>query len=441
MLNGFKVQRSFWLTVSLITLTACGGSSGTSATNDETGNGASAGNKVSELSEVQSSICTGVKSAEFNCADMLTSIVNNAVVPAIDNLTAKLNSLDSGVTQYCASIDQEEEASQLSAAQTQWQEAMAVWQQLEVMQFGQIAEQRDDFYSWPLNDECKVDVDVVLGQANDYEIENRTAPRRGLDALEYLLFDNDLVNDKLHVRCQTVGAGKITNVPGLLEWDDLTLLEQKTQRCKQSNNITRHLITRAEALKQSITTGVFDESITTYQDAADSISDALFYIDKNTKDVKANKALPASPSGSFNTGHLESQYAQVSLSNIHNNLLGAKLLMTANGNIGFHDFLVAADQEDLANRMVSNLDLAIIASSESEISEDEATKSLFSIIDTAPLDQRTNCINAVAGETSLLGKVCALGTPVIQAFTSDLKNQFVLTLNFTVPSSAEGDND
>jgi len=441
MLNELKIQRTLFLAASLAALSACGGSSGSSTTNDDTDNGVSAGNKVSELSEVPSSICTGVKSAEFNCADMLTSLVNNAVIPTVDELAVELTALDTEVTQYCASIDQEEEANQLSAAKTQWQQAMAVWQQLEVMQFGQIAEQRDNFYSWPLNDECKVDVDVVLGQANDYDIATRTAPRRGLDALEYLLFDNDLVNDKLHVRCQTVGAGRITNVPGLLEWDDLTLLEQKTQRCKQSNNITRHLITRAETLKQSITAGVFDESVTTYQDAADSISDALFYIDKNTKDVKANKALPASPSGSFNTGHLESQYAQVSLSNIHNNLLGAKLLMTANGNIGFHDFLVAADQEDLANRMVSNLDLAIIASSESEISEDEATKSLFSIIDTAPLDQRTNCINAVAGETSLLGKVCALGTPVIQAFTSDLKNQFVLTLNFTVPSSAEGDND
>jgi len=436
MLNGYNIQKRFLLVASLLALSACGGSSGSSSASDEKNNQTSTGNKVTELSEVPASICTGVKSAEFNCADMLTSIVNNAVIPTVDELALKLTALDTEVAQYCASIDQDEEEDQLAAAQAQWQESMAVWQQLDVMQFGQIAEQRDNFYSWPLNDECKVDVDVVLGQADDYDITSRTAPRRGLDALEYLLFDNDRVNDKLHVRCQTVGAGKITNVPGLLEWDDLTLLEQKIQRCKQSNNITRHLITRAETLKQSITAGVFDESINTYQDAADSISDALFYLDKETKDVKANKALPASISGSFNTGHLESQYAHVSLSNVHNNLLGAKLLMTANGNIGFHDFLVAAGQEDLANRMVSNLDLAITASSNSEI-----TDSFMDVIESATLEQRESCINAVAGDVSLLGKVCALGTPVIQAFTTDLKDQFVLTLNFSVPSSAEGDND
>jgi len=437
MLNGYKTQKTLLLVaVSLFALSACGGSSGSSATNDEKENEASTGNKVSELSEVAASICTGVKSAEFSCADMLTSVLNNAVIPTVDDLAVKLNALDTEVTQYCASINQAEEANQLSSAKTHWQEAMAVWQQLEVMQFGQIAQQRDHFYSWPLNDECKVDVDVVLGQANDYDITSRTTPRRGLDALEYLLFDNDRVNDRLHVRCQTVGAGKITNVPGLLEWDDLTLIEQKTQRCKQSNNITRHLITRADTLKQSIATGVFDESTDTYQDAADSISDALFYLDKETKDVKSNKALPASESGSFNTGHLESQYAQASLSNIHNNLLGAKLLMTANGNLGFYDFLVAAGQKSLADAMVSNLDLAIAASSESEISE-----SLSSVVGGATLEQRASCINAVAGEVSMLGKVCALGSPVIQTFTTDLKDQFVLTLGFTVPSSAEGDND
>jgi len=86
--------------------------------------------------------------------------------------------------------------------------------------------------------------------------------------------------------------------------------------------------------------------------------------------------------------------------------------------------------------MVSNLDLAIAASSESEISE-----SLSSVVSGATLEQRASCINAVAGAVDTLGKVCALGSPVIQAFTTDLKDQFVLTLGFTVPSSAEGDND
>ncbi|MBL4797131.1 MAG: hypothetical protein JKY50_06945 [Oleispira sp.] len=435
MLNGYKAPRFLLLGVSILTLSACGGSSGSNAGQ---GDEATSGHKVSELSEVPASICTGVKSAEFNCESMLNSLLNNAVIPTVDELAEKLTALNTGVNQYCDNVGQVEEANQLSAAQTQWAAAMAVWQRLEVMQFGQIAQQRDDFYSWPLNDECKVDVDVVLGQAGDYDISARTSPRRGLDALEYLLFDsaNDSANGKLYVRCQTVGAGKITDVPGLLEWDDLALVEQKAQRCKQSSNITSHLIIRAETLKQSLVAGVFDDSVDTYQDAADSISDALFYVDKLSKDVKSNKALPASVSGSFNSAHLESQYAKVSLSNIHNNLLGAKLLMTANGSVGFYDFLVAAGQEGLANTMVSNLNLAIAASSEIEI-----TESLSHVVDGATLDQRGLCINAVVGETSLLGKVCALGSPIIQAFTTDLKGQFVLTLGFTTPSDAEGDND
>ena len=158
MLNGYNIQKRFLLVASLLALSACGGSSGSSSASDEKNNQTSTGNKVTELSEVPASICTGVKSAEFNCADMLTSIVNNAVIPTVDELALKLTALDTEVAQYCASIDQDEEEDQLAAAQAQWQESMAVWQQLDVMQFGQIAEQRDNFYSWPLNDECKVKI-------------------------------------------------------------------------------------------------------------------------------------------------------------------------------------------------------------------------------------------------------------------------------------------
>jgi len=413
----------FVMSVSTSALMACGGGSSTSP---------------------DSSICNNLTSDSFSCTNMLNSIVDNAVSPLVDELIIELTELDTAVNDFGEVIDQEQEAVKLESAQGHWREAMAIWQQLEVMQFGVIAQQRDDFYSWPLNDECKVDVDVVLAQDSEYDISTRTAPRRGLDALEYLLFDSasDSDNGKLYVRCQTVGAGKITDIPGLLEWDGLTLAEQKNQRNHYSKKISEYLITQANILKKNVADTLFDSSGDTTQDSANSISDALFYIDKKTKDAKSNNALPANSGGSFNTGHLESQYAKVSLSNIHNNLVGAKKLFSANGGIGFDDFLLAAGEEELAIRMLATLDTAIEASSSTKISA-----SMFSIIDAATIgadetiDQRSDCINADADSVSLLEKVCALGTPVIKDFTDDLKGQFVLTLSFTVPSDAEGDND
>lgn len=391
-----------------------------------------------------SSICNNLTSDSFSCINMLNSIVDNTVSPLVDEFIIELTELDIAVNYFGEAIGQEQEAVKLESVQGQWREAMAIWQQLEVMQFGAIAQQREDFYSWPLNDECKVDVDVVLAQDSEYDISTRTAPRRGLDALEYLLFDSasDSDNGKLHVRCQTVGAGKITDIPGLLEWDDLTLAEQKNQRNHYSAKVSEYLIIQANILKKNVADTAFDLSGDTTQNTANSMSDALFYIDKKTKDEKSKKSLPANSSGSFNTGHLESQYAKVSLSNIHNNLVGAKKLFNATGGIGFDDFLLAAGEEELATRMLASLDTAIEASSSAEISA-----SMFSIIDAATIgadetiDQRTVCINANADGVSLLEKVCALGTPVIKDFTDDLKGQFVLTLSFTVPSDAEGDND
>jgi predicted lipoprotein len=431
-----KVQRALLIGVSIFSLTACGGSSNSTPTDDKKDIEPVTGKKISELSENPSSICAGIKSAEFSCSNMLDSILTNAINPLVDELITELTALNIAVKDFGVVVGQEQEVVKLQEAQTQWRAAMSIWQQLEVMQFGTIAQQRNDFYSWPLNDECKVDVDVVLAQNSDYDISTRTAPRRGLDALEYLLFDSAGDNGKLHVRCQTVGAGKITDVPGLLEWDALTLNEQQLQRNKHSANITEFLISQANLLKKNLVAAPFDESITTFQAAADSISDAFFYVDKNTKDEKSNKALPASSSGSFNTEHLESQYAKVSLSNIHNNLIGANKIFTANEGIGFDDFLIASGQSVLGNRMLTNLNIAIDASL---VSED--FDSMYSLLDAATLDQRDLCINAVAGGASSIEKICAIGSPIIKDFTDDLKNQFVLTLGFSIPQNAEGDND
>ena len=70
MLNGYKAPKFLLLGLSIFALSACGGSSsssGSSAGNAGQGDEATSGHKVSELSEVPASICTGVKSAEFNC--------------------------------------------------------------------------------------------------------------------------------------------------------------------------------------------------------------------------------------------------------------------------------------------------------------------------------------------------------------------------------------
>lgn len=378
----------------------------------------------SNLGSVDS--CKALNSETFSCEQMLNDIVEHAVQPTVISFKTSTQTLVQNTTAYCSALETEtDEANALAEAQSAWQQSMAIWQQLEVMQFGPLASERDEFYSWPLNDSCKVDEEVVFSLEEGYDIAGATPARRGLDALEYVFF---------HEYTSTSCADSNTTA-ALAEWDQKPVAEKIADRCSFAEKVATDLQSRAQALETTYDQYDITDAPSLHA-VANKISDGLFYIDKKTKDDKANKALPDSTEGAFNTAHLESQYAEASLSNIQNNLIGAKKVFTADGQSGLNAYLTAVGQDDLVDDMINSLNAAIDASSDTHI-----TASMMSIIAAAQPDDVAVCINAVAESTSLLEKVCALPAPIIKAFTDDLKNRFVMTLNLAAPADAEGEND
>ena len=371
--------------------------------------------------------CKALNSATFSCEQMLSDIVEHAVQPTVTSFKTSTQKLAQDTASYCSALETAtNEANALAEVQSAWQQSMAIWQQLEVMQFGPLATARDEFYSWPLNDSCKVDDEVVSSLAQGYDITAGVTPaRRGLDALEYLFF---------HEYTSTSCAADNTTA-ALAEWDQKPVTEKRVDRCSFAEKVATDLQSRAQELETSYDQYAITDALS-LQAVVKQISDGLFYIDKQTKDLKANEALPDSTAGVFNTAHLESQYAQASLAHIHNNLIGAKKLLTADGHSGLNAYLSAVGQDDLVDSMVNSLTAAIDASSATHI-----TASMNSIIGAAQSDDVATCINAVAESTTELEKVCALPAPIIKAFTDDLKGRFVLTLNVTPSADAEGEND
>lgn len=377
--------------------------------------------------------CSALNTETFNCEKMLNDIVDYSVEPLIAEFSTKVQSLKVMTNEYCASITSNiptaSETVEFKEAQQAWQETMDVWQQLEVMQFGPLLTERDEFYSWPLNDSCKVDEEIVFALAADYDITSGVTPaRRGLDAFEYLIF-----NEKMGISCP---AENIT--PALAAWVNKDEAEKRSDRCNYAVMVSDDLVTRAASLSQAYVNYDIATDAGSQHDAANLVSDALFYIDKKTKDAKLGSVLPATSNGAFNLSGLEFVYADAAKEAIHNNLIGALALMNGTGgNGGLKDYLAAANQSAVADAMIAELNTAIAASSDANI-----TPSFRSIVTaaTAPEDVST-CINAEAETaTTDLEKLCALDDQ-IKAFTDDLKGQFVLTLGFTVPSDAEGDND
>lgn len=376
-------------------LTGCGGSSSAPST--------------------ASDMCDELSSDSFSCRTMLQDITAVAQQTA-STVSSSLTQLDTDISSYCVAQD----AASLKTAQDQWKVTMASVQQMEVMQFAAIASERDNFYNWPANDTCKVDLQIASGPTLD--ITKVVNGRRGLNALEYILFAEDTL-----ASC----ASTFDAVSGWVAANDAAA--RKQARCDYANVVSADLVSRGGQLQSELSNLDLASKLDTLQLAANAVSDALFYIDKQTKDAKLKAALPQASDGEFSAASLESQFAHISKAHLKNNLLAAKAIFTANDQSGLEDYLIAAGQQSLASNMLATLDAALA-------NVDAIEGDLFAAV--AAATDVAACINATtytATDTDIV-KLCALQQSV-KTFTDLLKEDFVMVLAFTKPAAADGDND
>jgi len=334
----------------------------------------------------------------------------------IASVKTSLQQLDTDIASYCAVQD----AASLNTAQDQWVTTMVDIQKMEVMQFDAIDTARDNFYNWPSNDTCKVDLQIASGPIEDFT--KVATGRRGLNSVEYILFEEDTL-----ASCATL----YSSVTDWMAVNDLAA--RKKARCDYAKIVTADLVIRATALETELSTLDLATKLDSLQLAANSISDALFYVDKQTKDAKIKTALPQASDGEFKETSLESQFAHISKEHLKNNLLGAKAIFTANDQTGFEDYLIAAGQQSIATDMLAALDAALA-------NLEAIDGDLFTTVSNA--SDVSACINTtqyVAADSDIT-KLCALQVNV-KAFTDLLKEDFVMVLKFTKPAAADGDND
>lgn len=379
----------------LAALTACGGGGGSSTTVTDT--------------------CSELSNDSFDCKTMLQDI-NTVAVTKVTELETALTNFSSKVDNYCADT-----AIGLTDVKTEFSTTMAVMQQLDAMQFGPMAEARDDFYIWPSNSICRVDEQVAT--APNAVLSSVDPARRGLTAVEYLLFESDVAAQCLALdSVDTWVNTTVTNVT-----------ERTEARCDFAKRIVDDLELKAATLKANQTAYDFSEAFDTLQGGANHISNALFYIDTQTKDVKIKAPLPQSSNDDFDAGKLESQFANVSKENIENNLLAAKEIIQA----GIDDYLAVKGEQSLATNMVAAIDGALANITEIDGTLDAA----ITAADTTVSD----CINlgsdgSYDSNSTDLEAYCALQWN-IKTFTDLLKDDFVVALRFSTPATADGDND
>lgn len=393
---------------------------------------------------------------EFDQTALLTGLSTKVFLPSIEQFIQDTSALTADIGEYCDSVEASSSTStlaieQLTAAQNSWRSTMDTWQKIEVMQVGPLIENdynlRNVIYSWPLVNYCAVDQDIghnEVGQFNgeDYDISRRTSNRKGLTTIEYLLF-----NDSLSHSCS-----KDSLAPA--GWNERPAEERIQARCEFAIEVANDLTQNATLLHtnwtetssgfqaQLVNAGQASSSFATPHKAINAITDAMFYIDTITKDSKLGAPIGLADNSCGNMAciaDVESNIADYGLANIRNNLIAFRMLFVGGSDaaedIGFDDFLVEVDGEELATTMTNDIDAAIALI-------EQFNPTAESRADDQGSEHKSSFNNGNMNDAVMTNpeKVQAIYVAV-KKVTDNLKSLFITYLALELPITSAGDAD
>lgn len=337
-----------------------------------------------------------------------------------------------------AKLDGDATDANRAAARAAWEKAIDLWQQAELMTIGPAAPTaapggkalRDPIYAWPLVNRCFIEQNTVgKGWEDPAFSTNALISVRGLGAVEYLSYYEGTDN-----ACPSTATINATGTWAAMTPDDLGK-RKRTYAKVVADDVARQSTALVDAwdpakgnfVGQLSTAGKGSALYARQELALNAVTDALFYLDTETKDLKLAKplGLPAGDGGvECMTGtcpeKLESPWAKRSKLHIRNNLVGFRKLFTGCGadfsGLGFDDLLEELGAGALAKRMDADVVAAIAA---------------VDAVPFATLDE------ALAKDSASVRRVY----DAIKKITDALKTEFVGVLGLDLPSRVEGDND
>lgn len=371
---------------------------------------------------------------------IMTNLVDNVFIPNYKSTaesSASFASNAGALADYCGAIDTAEEAGKKAVAQTAWHDLMDRVQQTEIHIVGPALrndgalQSRIHPYTTGNLAKCAVDQSVIqLNESTDFSVAARALNQRGMRAMEYLLF-----NDNMNHSC----SSQVATTNG---WNDLTLPERALQRCNLALElagdvayasglihdewIADNALYRTEFLSESNRSDNFQQ-----------ITDALFYIESYTKSGKLAIPLGLDPkcSGMTCPDLVESPYSESSLRNVKVNTQEFLRIFNGDSGVGFDDLIADAGFAGIANRFKTQSADVInkIEEIQTSLSDQLATISTS--------NEETECVNSHANpdDDSALS-VCSLAG-LLKRITDDLKIEFVTVVNVPVPGRVQSDND
>lgn len=337
--------------------------------------------------------------------------------------------LAASVREYCARPTPEA----LDQAQQSWKETMYRWEHFELFQVGPLAEGgkvlKYNIYAWPGQAHfCRID-EEALKASKDVNYKLPSNPnRKGLQALEYLLFDQVLES-----HCP-LGNGVA------IEWNAQAPEQKWASRCAYLDRLVVDLDLQSTQLVQAW--GDADANAMTQlighaeqeESMMQALYESLFYVDLELKNKKIAapagldpKHCPSSPEPCLD--RQEFPFANFSRQGIEANVLAlidvvfGPPLGERQG--GLSGLIRAKGRDDVADRTEASL---------IELANLIQTDPSSSLPDLIQNQNQENC------EITSLSWVCRLRV-ALKSLASDLKREYASILDLQIPDASDGDND
>jgi hypothetical protein len=375
---------------------------------------------------------------------VLTSIVDQIIIPnykALADETADFAASDGPMAAYCDALETDIETIALADARDAWKSVMHALQKTELHIIGPAAKNnsslRNRVYFYQEKDNsvdtlstCATDAAVVNANSqSDFQVSATPNNQRSLSAIEYLLF-----NTNLDHTCSS-------NVPAVADWNALSDVERKSQRCVLSALIAEDVAVNAEQIHSDW--GPYRDSFVNPDEIGTTfelMTDGLFYFEKHTKSAKLNGPLGndvVCPDDQLTCpDYIESPYSEMSLEHIKVNTEQFMEIFSS-GLDELADEIAPGSWSNTFKGLINDV-IDKINTIQASNPNDSLSDQVASIIST---DDRAACDSAYGSpDTESELPMCSLGG-LVKRVTDDLKIDFVIYLGVRLPDSAGGDND
>jgi uncharacterized protein len=360
---------------------------------------------------------------------LLENIAQQVILPAYEDFAKS-------AAQLTAALENHSEVhtdSTRSQAQSVFREAMLAWERAEMFQVGPAAAisnfnpgsagLRNEIYAWDKDDACVVDRGLVreVYESDDFA-KDVYFYGRGLGAIERLLFDGS--------RATACAAGDRIATPEA--WQALVDGDLDQRRALYALSASRVVSERADQLvaafrddfmpelaKAGAGSHLFDRT----QEALNAVTNALFYVDVEVRDLKVGGPLGRTMACMDDGCATEHRYARLSREALTANLEALKAIFVGShpdderGDAmwGLSDLLRSVQADSTADQIEQAIDEALAAVGALGLGFDET-----------PRDP------AVHG---------AAAFEALQALSDLLNTEFLQKLALNPPMRASGDND